>query len=86
MDLNGADVEKERAAEERLSSVGLPIVHVRDDSLDWLLQPGVPLVPNDKTRGSMQCLTTFAPIWEPLPKGEDLEKSTLSGRWQITDA
>ncbi|KAM7193647.1 hypothetical protein V8F20_008284 [Naviculisporaceae sp. PSN 640] len=85
-DSNGADAEKERAAEERLASVGLPIVHVRNDSLDWLLQRGVLLVPNDETRASMRQLVTFAPIWGRLPKGEDLEKSALSGTWQVVDA
>lgn len=84
-DDNGADAEKERRAEERLAGVGLPIVHVRDDSLDWLLQPGVLLVPNDKTRAMMIKLSTYAPIWGPLPKQPDLEKGPLDGRWQVVD-
>jgi hypothetical protein len=82
---NGSDAQQEQVAENRFAQVGLLIVHVRSDSLDWILQRGALLIPNDKTRQTMRNLTRYKPVWGPVMKPRDLEKG-LDGNWQIVDA
>ena len=76
--------QQEEVQADRYAHLNLPIEHVQEDSLDWILHRGVLLVPNRKTWVKMASLAEFTPVWGKIRKGRDLEKG-LGDCWQIID-
>lgn len=70
--------------ENRPMPLGMQIVQVEADSLDWLLKPDAFLIPgNRRVRRRLRTLTDFK-LWGKVTKDTDLE-SGIAGYWQIID-
>jgi hypothetical protein len=76
------DTPKLDEVAEHFTQSGRPVVRVRDDSLDWILQRGVILVPEGKTKVKMQRLCHFPPVWQEITMDSQVDTS-LAGNWQI---
>jgi len=62
--------------------MGMRTVRASLDSVDWVLERGAVLIPEDKaTRGCMKILKAF-PMWKRAADAEDLEKG-VGDYWQI---
>ena len=83
--LREKQAEAERAAEAKYAFLGREMVHVRGDSLDWLLRRGALLLPTTETRHTVQRLAWFVPVWVGFKKDADLEKG-VGECWQLADA
>ena len=79
-----AQQQQEEVQADLYAHLNLPIEHVQEDSLDWILHRGALLVPNRKTWVKMVSLAEFTPVWGKIRKGRDLEKG-FGDRWQIID-
>ncbi len=78
---------KDRAPESTAAAwyACLGLEHTQEDSLDWLLYRDALLLPTRNTRGTVQSLAAFAPVWRGFRKDSDLEQG-LGDCWQIADA
>jgi hypothetical protein len=59
---------------DRYAHLGLPVEHVRENSLNWILKSRALLVPDGKTRPRMRRLAQFTPVWGGVQRDRDLEK------------
>lgn len=66
--------------------VGIRAICVSLDSVDWVLERGAFLLPEDiRTRGCMMGLAAKLPMWGRVKNGEDLQMG-LGDYWQIMAA
>jgi hypothetical protein len=69
---------------DRDMPMGIPVVQVREDSLQWLLQKGTFLVAeNSRAKQRMRALSRFQ-LWGKVSKDVDLVEG-LGGKWQLLD-
>ena len=66
--------------------MGMRAIRVSLDSVDWVLERGAFLLPEDiRTRGCMMSLAAKLPMWGRVKNGEDLQMG-LGDYWQIMAA
>lgn len=66
--------------------VGMQAIRVSLDSVDWVLERGAFLLPEDiRTRGHMMSLAAKLPMWGRVKNGEDLQMG-VGDYWQIMAA